>query len=101
MDNNRHFITNTIHSIIDFLLYSSLYRAIGSFCAAVIAGAVWGAPFDVAAYPLPPLVVLVGYTFDYLMGMRGDADRVNQPTRYQYFRRHWLMSLIVAGASLI
>lgn len=101
MNNNHHSATSAIGSIIDFLIYSSLYRSIGAFCGAALVGTALGAPFDVAAYLLPALVSLAGYTFDNLADMRREADRVNVSARSLYFQRHERMSQIFGWGSLI
>jgi 4-hydroxybenzoate polyprenyltransferase len=86
--------------VVDFMLRSSFYYALAGFCGAALAGEALSVPFNLIVYLIPAAVLFTGYTFDRLAGMRGDADLINQPLRYQYFQRYGRLNLAMAVVAL-
>jgi 4-hydroxybenzoate polyprenyltransferase len=86
--------------VVDFMLQSSSYYALAGFCGAALAGEALSVPFNLIVYLIPTAVIFAGYAFDRLAGIRNDADLINQPLRYQYFRRYGRLNLAMAIAAL-
>ncbi|MBI5568073.1 MAG: UbiA family prenyltransferase [Chloroflexi bacterium] len=93
-------ITSPRLGVVELMLQSSSFLALEGFCGAALAGEALSVPFNLIVYLIPTAVIFAGYTFDRLGGMRSDADRINQPLRYQYFQRYGRLTLAMAAVAL-